>query len=208
VTASQPQPRQLGHLDFLDGLRAVAALLVVAHHAQLEVWFGVASWTRYAGRLAVDVFIAISGFCLTLPVARDRFELSAPRFFWRRARRILPPYYIATAVSLALIYTCIGDKTGTTWDQTIPVTRNGIAAVVLMLVDVFHRGEINHVFWSVAVEWKIYCVFPLLLLLARRIGVLAASGLAVAAGLAVFAVVHETGAPAGCSRACAIGRRG
>ena len=68
------------HLKFLDGIRAACAMVVVAHHAWLEVWpvgmgkhpvgltAAMTGWLLYA-RFAVDVFIILSGFCLMLPVA-------------------------------------------------------------------------------------------------------------------------------------------
>jgi peptidoglycan/LPS O-acetylase OafA/YrhL len=91
-------------------------------------------------------------------------------FILRRARRILPPYYGALALSMLLVWLFIGKKTGSHWDMSLPVTRNGIVANLLMLQDVVHRYEINHVFWSIAVEWQIYLVFPLILMMWRAVG--------------------------------------
>ena len=61
------------------------------------------NWLLY-GHLAVDVFIVLSGFCLMLPVARSGGALAdgARGFFVRRARRILPPYFAAFTISVAL----------------------------------------------------------------------------------------------------------
>ncbi len=94
-------------------------------------------------------------------------------FFARRARRILPPFYSALAVTLALIGLLIGQKTGTHWDTCIPVTASSVFANLVMLQDIWplgSQGGVNYVFWSVAVEWKIYFLFPLLVLAWRRFG--------------------------------------
>jgi len=68
------------HLRFLDGFRGFVALYVVLYHAKLQNWPefsgapGPTGWTRALtswlsfGELAVTCFIAISGFCLMLPV--------------------------------------------------------------------------------------------------------------------------------------------
>ena len=51
----------------------------------------------------------------------QRFEGGARSFFRRRARRLLPPYYASFGLSLLLIWTVIGTRTGTHWDISVPV---------------------------------------------------------------------------------------
>lgn len=161
------------HLDHLDGLRGLAALFVVLHHTWLTLWpslyatpsSAVGSATRFLafGHFAVVVFIVLSGFCLSLPVGRSgRLEGGARGFFRRRARRLLPPYYASFALSLVLVWTLIGKRTGTHWDISVPVDWRGYTGNGLLLGDVLGGGQINHVWWSVALEWQIYLVFPLL----------------------------------------------
>jgi peptidoglycan/LPS O-acetylase OafA/YrhL len=192
------RPSTPPRLEFLDGLRALAALAVLVHHAQLQIWSdvngGLGLPSLYIGHLAVNVFIVLSGFCLMLPVlkAGGRLPGGPARFFRRRARRILPPYYGALALSLLLIWLFVGADTGTHWDVSVPVTTNGIVAHMLLLQDVLHRGEINHPFSSIAVEWKIYFLFPLLLLLDKRIGALAATALVVTGSCLAFLGLRGT----------------
>src|SRR5579859_7861710 len=85
-----PAPARLG---YVDGLRALAALYVVASHCVTEVWpynnipSGVvgqfAGFMQY-GHFAVSVFIVLSGFSLMLPVARsgNRLPQGAWGFYW------------------------------------------------------------------------------------------------------------------------------
>ena len=101
-------------LDFIDSLRALAALYVMICHAYHEPGNGYhASWLinhigLSYGHVAVDVFIVISGFCLMLPVTRRNGELGSVRdFMRRRVRRILPPYYAALILSLLFIVTVV-----------------------------------------------------------------------------------------------------
>ena len=173
------------HLLYLDSLRGLAAGLVVMHHALLQFDFSDVVLTapqRFLlylfsdGHYAVNFFIVLSGYCLMLPAARANYQLpgGATRFFRKRARRILPPYYLAMGLSLLLIWLFIGQKTGTHWDVSIPVTPTDVVTHVLLIQDVFANtgGKINHAFWSISVEWRIYFAFPLLLLGWRRLGAL------------------------------------
>jgi peptidoglycan/LPS O-acetylase OafA/YrhL len=176
------------HIDFLDGLRAVAALFVLLSHTWYQIWPAVVpplgyghrptgltliftSWLYY-GHFAVVVFIVLSGFCLMLPVVRGDGTLRGGtlQFFKRRARRILPPYYFALLLSLLLIWLFIGSKTGTQWDISLPVTQLGLIAHIGMLQDLVTATEINYVFWSIALEAHLYLCFPLLVLCWQRFG--------------------------------------
>ncbi|BCM90362.1 hypothetical protein IAD21_02214 [Abditibacteriota bacterium] len=171
-------------LGFLDGARAVAALFVVVHHVYLHPpgvdtgrdvyhWQGaeeilsVFVW----GHFAVSFFIVLSGFCLAIGPVRREMVPSTGDFLIRRAKRILPPYFGALLLSLVLIATVVGTKTGTHWDTSLPVTPRSLVCRVL-LVNAFgpDDGLVNHVFWSIAVEWHLYFCFLPLLLLTRRFG--------------------------------------
>lgn len=169
-------PSVKSHRAYLDGIRALAALWVVFSH----LWIGefgisahpgllgtLTNWTLYS-HLAVDVFIVLSGFCLILPVAQaDGFlRGGALAFFKRRARRILPPYYAALALSIVVfvVVHVIANK-----PPQVPML--ALAANVLLLQDVFLPTNVfNGPFWSIAVEWRIYFLFPLLVVAVRRLG--------------------------------------
>jgi peptidoglycan/LPS O-acetylase OafA/YrhL len=182
--------------DHVDGLRGLAALFVVLHHAWLTIWpfeygrapTGAARVTDVLayGHFAVGVFIVVSGFCLMRPVVvTGSLPGGALAFFGRRARRILPPYYAAFALSLLLIAVAIGHDTGTHWDISVPVTPVGLIGNGLLLQDVVGGPQVNHVFWSIALECQIYLLFPLLVLVWRRRGM----GPAVAVAAVVSAVL-------------------
>ena len=189
-------PRWTAHLGFLDGVRGAAALYVVLHHISLHLPLANAprpvrllALLLSFGHYAVSVFIVLSGFCLMLPVVRGDGTLrgGVGRFFQRRAKRILPPYYLAMALSMLLIATLIGTKTGTWWDSSVPVSSRAVGTHLLLLQDYFDSTQINHVFWSVATEWHIYFLFPALLLLFRRLG--SSGGAMVGVGVAYLASI-------------------
>lgn len=176
------------HINFLDGLRALAALFVLFSHVWYQIWpavfppFGYGcrptgltlfftSWLYY-GHFAVVVFIVLSGFCLMLPVIKNNGVLRGGtlQFFKRRSRRILPPYYFGLLFSLLLIWFFVSTKTGTQWDISIPVTQNGLITNLLMFQDLAATTEINYVFWSIALESHLYIFFPLLVISWQRFG--------------------------------------
>ena len=193
------------HLSHVEGLRAIAALVVYVNHAYAQAWSGAGRdatgllapvrFSMIFGHLAVSVFrVVISGFasrCLVVD-GGDRIRGGSLEFFKRRARRILPPYYGALALSLALIYTIIGNRTGTLWDVSNNVDAKAVVAHLVLVQDLFRTGRINYAFWSIAVEWQIYFLFPLLVWGARRFGVVRVAGVALVVGYALRFGLGET----------------
>lgn len=197
-------------LAYIDGVRALAALYVLLHHTWLEIWpvyYGrhpsgltllLTGWLSY-GHFGVSVFIVVSGFCLMLPVVRGNGELPGgpTSFLKRRARRILPPYYLAIGFSLLLIWLYIGQKTGTHWDISVP--NSGQAVLVAVVTDVLLVQDVvgiaipNHVFWSIAVEWQIYFFFPILLMLGQLFGRLRMTVVVIFISYVVFFCLLWTG---------------
>ena len=195
------------HLPYLDGLRGLAALYVVLHHALLQAVpnpplhahnpLELAMRLLLGGRYAVDLFIVLSGFSLMLPVLRNGGELSGGiwKFYLKRAKRILPPYYATLAISLLLIAFLIGKPTGTHWDGCLPVTWKGIVTHLLLLQDLFTdtSGRINHTLWSISVEWRVYLLFPVALWLWKRINPLNAAFAILFVSYAIFAIPTGAG---------------
>jgi peptidoglycan/LPS O-acetylase OafA/YrhL len=177
MTTASPAANRL---RWLDGVRGAAALFVVLHHMWLgswpffpedrgPVWLG---WLLY-GHLAVAVFIVVSGFSLALAPVRHGGRLvgGAGRFIQRRAWRILPAYWAALVLSMVFFAFVLH-----------PETSGGEAARTFLihgalLQDVFQNTPPNGTFWSIAVEWQIYFVFPLILLVALRLRMVAAVAL-------------------------------
>ena len=186
------------HLKYLDGLRALAALYVLVHHSFLQVYpryepiaGNFTQWGDlfYYGGYAVALFIVLSGFCLALPVVRGDGTLKhgVPGFLRGRTLRILPPYFLAVGASLLLIWLGIGRETGTHWDVSIPVSGKSIVTHLLLIHDLAGDfASINHSFWSIAVEWRIYLLFPLLVVAWRVAGPLLSTALVLVASYLAF----------------------
>jgi peptidoglycan/LPS O-acetylase OafA/YrhL len=177
-------------LEYLDGLRAVAALYVVLFHAGLGFSPGhLPGWARNVQRClsfghdAVAVFIVLSGYCLMLPIARSEGQMArgVADYFARRAWRILPPYFATLAGTLLLLawVPVLETHTKTIWDDTWPAFELGAILSHLLLIHNWWPAwahTINGPLWSVATEWQIYFFFPFVLLpIWRRLGALAAT---------------------------------
>jgi peptidoglycan/LPS O-acetylase OafA/YrhL len=175
VSPNSPKPRW----DFIDGLRAIAALYVVFAHTFSEQtgghfrnkWLEVpGSWAHFA----VGVFIVLSGYCLTLPIARKNDEVgSLQEFFRRRVRRIVPPYYATLVISILLLATVSGQKTGGFSDLNLPLKTDTVVTHFLLIHDLplhVQGGKINYPLWSIAVEFQIYLLMPLIAFSLRKAG--------------------------------------
>jgi peptidoglycan/LPS O-acetylase OafA/YrhL len=195
-----PAPAPAARLDFLDGIRALAALFVVLHHVYLAVYDGFPTNTGPAvltpllyGHFGVAVFIVVSGFSLGLAPAKRGWNVGRGgywTFMRRRAWRIIPPYWAALAVSVALV-AVLGTRTHDA------VSWKGVATHFLLVQDLVEGASPNGAFWSIAVEWQLYWVFPLLLLVRRLWGPIVLTTLAVSAAVAIGIAADHGGGVVG-----------
>ena len=180
--------KHLPRLPFLEGLRGVAALYVAIGHicsmadpsalagrkSEAPPWLQHVSAIFGYGHLAVAAFIVLSGYCLEIAVfGRGEGKLgSLPRFFLRRAQRILPAYYGCLAISAAVTIGLEKWLPGMPFDIYRPVT----SQVVWSHIFLYHNWSeatmyrINGVLWSIALEAQLYLLFPLLVLGLNKIG--------------------------------------
>jgi peptidoglycan/LPS O-acetylase OafA/YrhL len=157
----------------IDGLRAVAVLLVVIHH--------VAPTLLPGGFIGVDVFFVISGFLITgiLDASMQAGTFRYVDFVWRRCRRIVPALATVLAATL-LIGLCI-----LTGPELVNLSRHLIAGS-LSASNVLLWHEVGYFdsaavtkpllhLWSLGVEEQFYLLWPLFLIvlpLQRRIRIL------------------------------------
>ncbi|WP_433285734.1 SGNH hydrolase domain-containing protein [Micromonospora sp. CA-244673] len=165
------RPRSAFRPD-IEGLRALAVLLVVLWHAGVPFISG--------GFVGVDVFFVISGYLITTGMAAEvaaRGRLSLGRFWARRAKRLLPSSALVLLAALLLTYLLLPDIR---WRDTAgDVVSSAVYLINWRLadqaVDYLAAGQapsiVQH-YWSLAVEEQFYLVWPVLLVgvawLARR----------------------------------------
>ncbi len=164
-------PRERPRLEFIEGLRALAALFVVMSHAAtvaprsgLSLPFRAIVPLFFYGHYAVSIFIVVSGYCLMLPVAASQtHELRGGlrEFIYRRSKRILPPYYAALFLSVSVSLVA---------RHMAPANEKFSIGSFLSHLILMHNVrpdwavDYNGVLWTLATEWQIYFAFALLLL--------------------------------------------
>jgi peptidoglycan/LPS O-acetylase OafA/YrhL len=176
--ASDEAPRH----GYIDGLRALAALWVVLHHAlETSTPIGMLATpvvgpvlaSLFFGQFPVMVFLMLSGFCLYHPLVkkepRPPFSTGYGKYLLRRATRILPPYLSAGALCLVL-GTIPALQVGR-WAEVVPINRNVILTHLLLIHNVIpsHAKKIDYPMWSIGLEWQLYLLFPLMMSAFRRI---------------------------------------
>jgi peptidoglycan/LPS O-acetylase OafA/YrhL len=196
-------------LDFLDGLRGIAALYVVIHHAFLVYLCEktrvptpalAGAWIFDGGRIAVAIFIVLSGFCLMMPVVQSgtgQLKGGMTRYLKRRALRILPPYYATILLTTAMIFVLppLQRTDGAFWHNALPVDAGSFLShlgMVHILKQEWHM-RISIPCWTVATEWWIYFLFPLLLLpIWRKWGAFASALTGILVGCVPHLFLKET----------------
>lgn len=175
--------REIGNLQILRGL---AALAVVAFHAQQELTWRHAPLPLpdlLAGAAGVDVFFAISGFIIVFASA-DLFGRPAAvaPFVWRRVARIVPLYWAASVACALYTWRC----------QLLPLDLHAIErwlARSLLFVPGPSNEPILSTGWTLNYEMFFYVAFAAVLPFRRR-----AACAALAAALAGYALAGALGA--------------
>ena len=151
----------------IEGLRAIAILLVVACHCGVPRFTG--------GFVGVDVFFVLSGYLITEILSRELRETSRidfTAFYARRVRRLLPTsalVLLTTALLSSAIYT----------PQEMALTARAVRAASLYFSNIYFDRSASDYFapsiegnlllhtWSLGVEEQFYLIWPALILLAR-----------------------------------------
>ena len=184
-------------LPGLDGLRALAVILVVVFHLFPQWWF-------VGGFIGVDVFFVISGFLITTLLLRERDatgRISLVGFWRRRARRLLPALVLLLLVCSSAAWVVGGDvlvRLGAQIAGALTFSYNWIAIFIGEGYFGATSPELFRNLWSLGIEEQFYVLWPLalplILLLPRTWARVAAAG-ALAAASAVWMgdIVSATG---------------
>lgn len=139
----------------LDGVRGLAAFAVLLCHLPIGFWFG---------ETGVDLFFVLSGYLITSIIRKSCYQKGFLRtFYWRRAIRIFPIYYLTIAVILILngirrhpgsidglwYYLAYLQNVHSYWGHATPPMPN-----------------LGHT-WTLAIEEQFYLVWPALLMIVQ-----------------------------------------
>ena len=178
-----PDNRSAPRLHFIDGLRGLAMLMVLLYHC----WLFGGQWSvglvagghrlDFApllgfGHIGVNLFLVLSGFCLYWPFVKagGRREPTLWEFAKKRCRRILPPYYAALLLSCGflLLHDVVHH---TTLDFHYLLNWLWIHALMLHNLSPNYALSVNGSLWSLALEFQLYILFPVLVEAYRRFNV-------------------------------------
>lgn len=159
----------------LDGLRFIAALLVLIHHAsffKMEAVDGVSAvyheYTEQFGLLGVNLFFVLSGFLISYLLMTERQRtgtINIKNFYTRRILRIWPLYYfygISVTLFSPIVLSLLGmSEQGWDWQMI----GGNLLFLILFAVNIqmafFKYNEgIAEITWSVCIEEQFYMVWP------------------------------------------------
>ncbi len=178
LTAYNPpalaEPTPISHVGRVfrpdvEGLRAIAVLLVVASHADLGPFSG--------GYVGVDVFFVLSGFLITgllLKAYDSEHRISLVSFYARRVRRILPASTLVLLVTVLASYVLLSAYRAThiagdaQWASLFAANLDFIRQSTNYLDSQLPPSPLQH-FWTLGVEEQFYAVWPLTILVIARV---------------------------------------
>jgi len=170
-----PDPENRRHYPGLDGLRAIAVLMVFEQHyvnnAPEAVW----------GWMGVRIFFALSGFLITGILYDTRNdEKRWSTFYARRALRIFPLYYGVLLIAAALYPLCRWQlhETYFLWPVYLQNFARFLSPTKALggQIDHLYSGQyvspvvrlrMGH-FWSLAVEEQFYLIWPFIVFAVKR----------------------------------------
>jgi peptidoglycan/LPS O-acetylase OafA/YrhL len=148
----------------LDGLRALAALMVMFYHCAVQFWFPPLVVPGFCG---VHLFFVLSGYLIARPFLA-RLITGQPLPSWRRYAvrrfvRIYPAYFVALLVFIAMRFA----------GHLRSPSAGDLLRHVLLVFNWGPRAEfftINIVVWTLVIEAQFYVILPIALALAKRLG--------------------------------------
>ncbi|MBK9241628.1 MAG: acyltransferase [Acidobacteria bacterium] len=174
MTTTAGTRNQAGYIPELDGLRAIAILLVIVFHSRTiadAATDGQQFFMRLAetGWVGVDLFFVLSGFLITGILIDTAGRPGYFRSFYiRRVLRIFPLYYAALA-AFAIGFHVFGIERLAPVSTTAEVAHWVYLQNWLPLFGVDWTRPLAH-FWSLGVEEQFYLCWPALVLLFARRG--------------------------------------
>jgi len=179
IQAQEPTKKTASHLPAIDGLRGLAAMMVVFYHCwnmhrsvpfpQFSLFGVTVPLYRVftPGYTGVYLFFVLSGFCLAYPFfSNPERKDNWPAYAMNRVRRIWPPYVISFlilyAIGALLQYAQIYPAEEFLYEKFKWI--KFVKALFLI-----RKSHICNSYWTLVLEWRWYLCFPALLIMARRI---------------------------------------
>jgi peptidoglycan/LPS O-acetylase OafA/YrhL len=145
----------------INGLRAIAVLVVVFYHADIEIFKG--------GWLGVDIFFVISGYLISNIIISELNEdtFSFKNFYLRRIRRILPALFSMLLFTIPFAVWLLSPKAMLEYLNSMISSLLFFSNLYFKDLDFYNSapGELMPLLhtWSLAIEEQYYILFPLFL---------------------------------------------
>ncbi|WP_268625982.1 acyltransferase family protein [Paenibacillus alvei] len=156
------------YMPALDGLRAIAVLVVIAYHLNL-------GWAQ-GGFLGVGIFFVLSGYLVTdllLATRQQRGAIDLYTFWVHRVRRLVPAILVMLLFSVAWL--TIFDPArltklrGDIWSTFVYGNNWYLIFHNVSYFDSFGSPSPYLHLWSLAVEGQFYLVWPVLLMIGLKL---------------------------------------
>jgi peptidoglycan/LPS O-acetylase OafA/YrhL len=175
--------QQAVYFPNLNGLRCIAAILVIVHHIEqikfiyhIDSYWHKSPFIDIIGRLGVVLFFVLSGFLITyllLAAEQSTQKIGIKRFYIRRALRIWPLYFLIVILALFVLphfsfFTLPGYGQEIVWHNLalkIGLYATFFANLVLSAIGIVPYAAQT---WSIGTEEQFYIVWPLLLALVKK----------------------------------------
>ncbi len=155
---------ELGYRPALDGLRAVAVVAVLSHHALLPFAGG--------GFLGVALFFTLSGFLITYLLCTEVLRTGTIRlrtFYLRRILRLMPALALLAAALMVFAGTWLGAASRARIAQQVAAAMFYVTNWLIAFEWWPKLALLAHT-WSLSIEEQFYSLWPALLLLTFRGG--------------------------------------
>jgi peptidoglycan/LPS O-acetylase OafA/YrhL len=136
-----------GRIEYIDGIRGVASLMVAIQHPLELAYPGYARWSVEwvnAGRVGIVAFFLVSGYVVGLTLSKQTPRVFAVRRFWR----LYPIYWVATIAYVATV--------AVSGQAPIDYSLFVIAINVTMLQGFIGVSTILGVAWTLGIEVAFY----------------------------------------------------
>ena len=174
-TRELPMKPSAEHMPMIDAFRLLASQLIMLSHlvtygplplAAREILPGTIDWIYGYARIAVQVFLVISGFLAARSLAAGDMRVSPLRLIWKRYLRLVIPY------AAALVLAVLARQRPGRWmiDGSIPARLNFCRCfpICALLHDLRGFEALSAGIWYIAIDFQLFTLMTLLVWCGRR----------------------------------------
>lgn len=161
------------HLKNLDGIRAMAATMVIFSHLPVGHTFSnhiiQSFWSLLKnGGYGVHIFFVLSGFLITRLILADT-NFSLKKFYLKRIYRIWPLYYLVLAVNFLVVLPILNQNNqypgNNIWLHLFFLSNYNLYDLLIQNQTLLHP---LHISWSVSIEEQFYLFWPLIFVFFKK----------------------------------------